>query len=204
MHVNAAARLSLAILVVCSACDAPSTKPSSDAKVVAPSAASAAPKISVADEAFVALARSARDAATAVASSCRFRYDSFSDSPMYDDCTWTPAKLATLRDAATALQVSSLRDSGALPADAATFAFHLRLFAEWVELARELPKRGTLRHYQELARTWNAWRPTEKIAIDPVPPMTRYGEPKWDGGALAWEQCPFGACLKDKDAGPPK
>jgi hypothetical protein len=178
------------------ACDAPAAKGDLKARALEASVAAQ-------DEALVRASRRARDAAAVLAGNCHMTYSANESAfTLYDECNSSSAlsemsaSAALLRDVAGPL---SLRGPAAM------FVDQVRLFTEWAELVRDLPKRGTLAHYQEVALAWNAWRPTEPIAPDPVP--AKY--PSWYGirdaggdaeadaeaGLLAWERCPIGACI---------
>jgi hypothetical protein len=185
------------------ACDAPAAK--GDVKARTPDAAAAAPAPAVDDEALLRAARLARDAATAMVRKCSTTYETDNETiTLYDTCTWTAVEESGVRASAAALRELASTDassSTSLRGPAATFVDQFRLFAAWVELLHDLPKRGTLAHYQELALAWNAWRPAEPIAPDPV----RVSYPSWagvdagpdggDAGLLAWARCPTGVCI---------
>jgi hypothetical protein len=119
---------------------------------------------------------------------------------VYDACSWSATDESALSTSAGALRDLASSDSGAtrVRGPAAMFADQVRLFAEWIQLVHDLPKRGTLAHYQELALAWNAWRPTEPVAPDPI--ALRY--PPWagidagpDGARIPWSRCATGVCI---------
>jgi len=143
----------------------------------------------------LALARAARDAARRVALECRLQR-SFDDNVIryYDICSWGRDVLEPLRAAAAALRAVG-PDAG----EAAVFIEHVRLFSEWVELMREGRAQGTLAHYQDLARAWNSFQPSEPIPVDERA-RSRYGgddgpDAGPDGGPIHWERCSDGACV---------
>jgi hypothetical protein len=143
----------------------------------------------------VPAARGARDVATALATKCRI---SNGDDVMFDECDWTDAEQAALRTSALGLRdaVNTRKLTGA----AATFVEQVRLFADWVELVHDLPGRGTLLHYQELALAWNAWRSSEPIAPDPVAYPKGFSDADagagGDAGPFRWTRCAEGACIR--------
>lgn len=145
------------------------------------------------DPAFVALARTARDAATKVASGCQLRSEYGDTYKRYSDhCTFPAADLAVLRASATALLAAPAARS-----DAALFAEEVRLFTAWIELVQDGYTPGTLSHYQGLASAWNALQPIERIPVD-----LRTKEPYdgsvivgGEGGKLVWQRCSSGPCV---------
>jgi hypothetical protein len=44
---------------------------------------------------------------------------------------------------------------------------------------------------QELALAWNAWQPTDEIAVD-------IGGLETDGGTIVWQRCSDGPCVLDR------
>ncbi|MDB4992928.1 MAG: hypothetical protein JWM74_360 [Myxococcaceae bacterium] len=201
MHVRRVALwLTLSGVVVLSplACDSPGAKV--EAKPLAPDAMLATPD----NEALLQAARRTRDAAVALVATCRLVSDvDESTFGVHDECTWGAPEEAAWTSAAVALRDLAASEGGTsrLRGPAAMFVDQARLFADWVQLVHELPKRGTLAHYQELALAWNAWRPTEPVASDPV----RLRFPEWtgidagpDGTALRWDRCATGVCIVRK------
>jgi hypothetical protein len=206
MHVNVMRRIAPLATVVALSVACTEDKP----KAIQPlltravtDAGAAAPAARV-DDHTLALARAARDAATALAMKCRL-VSQWEESfkRFYDICTWKPADLEPMRAAATAFAAGA-PDAG----DAAVFAEHVRLFAEWIELIKDGYTQGTLAHYQDLALAWNAFQPKEPIPVD-VRAKSSYYDPEEmppdagpDGGPLVWQRCSNGACMivprKDK------
>jgi hypothetical protein len=173
------------------ACDGPprgTASAAASASATVSSAASTAP-----DPATLTLARRAFDAATVLAKKCRIVGGSFSVTAA-DVCEWKPDELAALRDANAALRASpSLPRSG----DGASFVDQLRLFADWVDVVRDLSKQGTLAHYQDLAMAWNRWRPQDRELVDPVP-LSKYLVERGaasDAGHIVWSRCAEGPCI---------
>jgi hypothetical protein len=183
------------------ACDSPATK--GEAKSLAPDAT---PTATVDNEALLQAARRTRDAAVALVATCQLVSDVEETTyGVHDDCTWSATEESALSSSALALRDLAGTDasSARLRGPAAMFVDQVRLFAEWVHLVHELPKRGTLAHYQELATAWNAWRPSEPIAPDPLP--VHY--PPWtgidagpDGAPLRWDRCATGVCIVKKSS----
>jgi hypothetical protein len=200
MHVRRAVLvLTLSGVVALSplACDAPAK---GDAK---PLALDATASSAVESEALLSAARRTRDAAAALAATCRLVSDVNETSyAVHDECIWGASDESALTTSAAALRDLAGGDASTtrLRGPAAMFVDQARLFAEWVELVHDLPKRGTLAHYQELALAWNAWRPAELVASDPI--ALRY--PSWTGidagpdAALHWDRCATGACIARK------
>lgn len=196
MHVKRVAGPALCLLLA--ACDGP-PKPSGStlaATSVAASASASAFPLALGssvppDPALLALSRRALAAATALAKKCDLR-GLVDGNVIEESCEWKAPEVGEMRDAA-----SALRGAPGAPrvGPAASFAEEIRLFAEWVEVVRELRKNGTLAHYQELAAAWNAWRPDEKVAVDPVS-LPRYArDGGTDGGVLVWQRCSEGPCV---------
>jgi len=155
-------------------------------------------------EGFVLAARRARDAAQKLVATCTLEYRETEDGlAMVDVCRWTHDDDVAFGDAASALRLLADSEAGtSLLGPAATFVEELRLFGDWVALVRDLPRRGTLAHYQELALAWNAWRSDEAIAIDPIKakfpmrPRVDAGADGGDAGRLRWERCVSGPCMR--------
>jgi hypothetical protein len=190
MHVRAVVFLVLAPVLACDA-RADRTKKIAPPALARASAASAAPPV---DPAFVPLARAARDAATKVASACQL-YSSWEESyKRYSDrCRFRPDDLAALSAAATALAASPPPANG----EALVFAEEVRLFAAWVDLAKDGETPGTLSHYQGLASAWNALQPSDRIPTDLRTKDYSDGTVivAGEGGKLVWSRCSVGPCV---------
>ena len=199
MHVTAPPLivLALALALVLPACDGAPGAAKAGVSPIGSAATSSAKSSAAPDPAFLALALRARDAATEVATDCdlvRASEDRPFRAALAETCgRWSVERTDTLRDAAAALRAfPSPPRTGA----AASFVEEVRLFADWVALVRDLwRQRGTLRHYQELARAWNAWRPTDLIAIDVGGYPRQWKGPYAPDGGLAWERCADGPCV---------
>jgi hypothetical protein len=145
------------------------------------------------------LARAAMDAAAASVKSCVIHAPTFDDA--VDECAADEAAVKTLGDAARALGPKAKGAVGGL----AVFAETVQSFADWMAAAHELKRsRGTLRLYQDVADAWNAYRPKEPTAVDPIEEYRLYGHgskgyimkpvPK-TRGRVVWKTCYDGPCL---------
>lgn len=155
------------------------------------SAADAGAPSATPDERTLTLAREARDAARRVAEACRIDREISDDGNsvrLTDRCRWKGDELARLRAAADALRAGA-PDAGGPE----VFVEVVSLFAEW--LARTQGLSGTLSHYQDVARSWNSYRPSEPIPIDAKVPDLG---PDIDAGLetpLRWQRCSYGSCI---------
>ncbi|MBX3233913.1 MAG: hypothetical protein KIT84_31685 [Labilithrix sp.] len=157
----------------------------------------AAPAL-VVDEATLSLARAARDAAIAVVNACRlddYGYWSEDTISYSDRCNWQHGEPRKMREAVDALRAGA-PDAG----DVTIFVAHAELFADWIDLTKETGTQGTLTHYQDFARAWNALRPSEPIDVDVWIPRPGEGPPVRPdaGGAstpLKWQRCSSSACI---------
>ena len=153
---------------------------------------------------FLDRARAAREAAAKLAGSCYLVEEWAEDFERYHDvCRWTAADADALRQAARGL--AALAPEAGL---GASFAEHVRLFVEWVELlakadtssdSAQRPS-GTLAHYQELAAAWNALQPAERVPLDVgkssyLNPDGTPAPARPDGGAFVWQRCSNGRCI---------
>jgi hypothetical protein len=140
------------------------------------------------DPAFLALAQSAREAAFALASTCTLSYQG--EHTRVDHCRWGQKEADAVRVAALALHADG--GSAALGGPGRVFVEEMRLFSEWVELTREISTRGTLAHYQTLARAWNVWQAGDQVPVDLA--KNAY-EAKHFPGDRIWRRCASGPCL---------
>jgi hypothetical protein len=174
-------------------------------------------------------------ASTTYAKTCRLLVDLW-DEIVYDTCRPRGEERDALLAAHRALVEHTDKNPGSTRGSAATLAEAAILFGSWVEEATRskldeyqfkegqiralngLDKtgatRGTLALYQRVARAWNAYRPAEPLALDPVRTYLQgyfnerpvesltswfYGGVGQDqvkkGGALRWLRCLDGPCL---------
>lgn len=175
--------VSVALGLALPACDGGAAAGKGDASTAPPASDSVAPT----DPALLRVAVEARNAASVLVKDCDLVTGNESAKLIESCSVWKKQDVVALRDATAAL-----RAHPALPRTgrAAAFADELRLFSEWTDLVEETStnKRGTLRHYQELALAWNAWQPTDKITVD-------IGNPEADGGPIVWQRCADGPCV---------
>jgi hypothetical protein len=141
-----------------------------------------------ADPAFLALAQSAREAAFALASTCTLGYQG--EHTRVDHCRWGQKEADAVRVAALALHADG--GSAALGGPGKVFVEEMRLFSEWIELTREISTRGTLAHYQTLARAWNVWQAGDQVPVDLA--KNAYEAEHFPGDRV-WRRCASGPCL---------
>jgi len=152
------------------------------------------------DPGFLVAARDARIAAENLAKTCTI-YGSYDEEfrRFHDYCSWKKADLEALRAAATNIR-ARVPDAGA----GALFAEHVRLFVEWAEeSAKASTTRGTLSHYQDLARAWNSFQPSDRVPVDIGKRNASLDDqdiklPKSDedaGVTLQWQRCSEGPCV---------
>lgn len=193
---NRAAPLLAVVLLAACRDERPAVRNDEVARVLARAAdASPAPV----DPAVLAAAREAQKAATAIASACSVGVAYEEGFRMVTDyCTFKDADRAALRQAATKLhQVSP--DAGAGSAYAATVS----LFSAFVDVDDGTggQHRGTVAHYQDVAKAWNALVPADAIPVDLI--RFAYPDPEivglLDGGPsaghLVWKRSSDGPCL---------
>lgn len=206
MHVRGVVLLSSALIACSAACSRPETKKplQLDLSFAEPDGGEAGAAGAVlADEApaeYVALARTALDAATKLASKCDLRERGYDDTNTHyvDSCVaWSGADVETMRKAFAAFIASPFAPEAGL---AIGFARRLRFFAEWVGTFEKSalgywPRAsGTLLYYQDLALAWNDWQPKRVVAVDVG--NTRYTKvDAGPSGRLEWGKCSAGPCI---------
>jgi hypothetical protein len=197
MHVRSAVLVAVP-LALC-ACEKPG--PGAATTTSAAPSAPAPPASSAAEPGFVAAARAMRVAAEAFAGTCRLvdegktwviNLERSEAVPHYDKCEPTEKHHAEVRAAWEALKAYKSKPQTGL---GASFYEESRLFVEWLEIKVPLIAwRGTLWHYQDLARAWNAWMPSETV---PLEPPSAHAKTPFDAGAgpWKWKLCSDGACV---------
>ncbi len=168
-------------MAACFACDG-----ARSSRVTADAAVTAASSVAAPADVVSPLAPAALQVATAIAGGCALHFHS--ENTLSERCEWSDAQASALRQATNAFLASTdvpRRGTGA------SFAAHLRMFADWIEFAGGGRRAGTLAHYQELARAWNEWQPTKEVSVDPGKNYTHYR----DAGVLAWSRCSDGPCV---------
>ena len=158
---------------------------------------------------YVALAKNAIDTVKVLASKCVLDgYEDTGFTVLVDDCgVWKAADVVAVTKARKALDASKLMpETGFAP----TLVTQIDAFDDW---SSKLPKNeqgywaqrwtGTLSKYQEMATTWNDWRPpTDAVPVD----VGQMKGAKVDAGAsgkLPWKSCTRGPCISfDNDKKP--
>lgn len=150
---------------------------------------------------YVMLAKNALEAIKTLASKCRLhRYEESDFDRIVDDCgIWKATDVAAVTNARKALDASPLApETGFLPA----LVRQIDAFDDWSsKLWKDEQgywarvETGTLFKYQEMATTWNDWRPPS----DAVPVYVwQQGDVVIDagaGGKLHWKHCSNGPCI---------
>lgn len=174
-----------------------------DARPAAPAtSASETPPAASAEDTY-RLAKPAADAALAAAKKCTISAPPFDDAA--DHCPVDEATGKALTSAVSALTTHVRANAPSVPRDAAAFAETVARFEEWVRQGLEYSRtRGTLRLFQDVADAWNAYRPKEPLAVDPVEEygLVGYGSKgyimkplKKTDGRVVWKSCYDGPCL---------
>lgn len=192
----------VALLVALVGCSKPADKKPIHVDISFPDATPTVPADGTPKE-YVALARTALDAVKTLASKCEL-YRTGAEDRIIDNCgLWKPADVEALTKARKALDASPLAPETGF---ARSFAQRIDAFDDrssklykneqgyWAEYHF-----GAVAKYQELAMTWNDWRPPadavpvdvggqKNVKVDPGP-----------SGHLEWVHCSDGPCIDPPD-----
>ena len=189
-----------ALLALLVGCSKPGDKKPIHIDVSFPDATPTIPADSTPKE-YVALAKTALDAVTTLVSKCELYRAGYDDAErITDSCgIWKAADVEALTKARKALDASPLAPDAGF---GHSFATRIDAFDDmssglykseqgyWAE-----SNRGTIARYQELAMTWNDWRPpADAVPVD-VGGQKNVKVAPGPSGHLEWTKCSYGPCI---------